>query len=212
MLRRMDNRGAAFPLIIMVFVILTVLGVSLLQMSLGDARQAVWQNNKIQAHYLARSGVHKGIQMLETRLAASPAFNGTIIQLAAELQASVTNPYTIPDVGTFNITFTEGTYSSEIKITAVAETVGQIPGKATVIYNKELGNQYSFANPASEWMTGINLDKGINPSNPNKNYLGSAVMIEAKNTKNAVQSPKGSSNPSTFRASIIALKDITVAV
>jgi len=203
-----NSKGFALPLVLMVSMVLLILGIALLQVSMADTKQATWQNNRIQAHYLGRSGVNRGIIMMQQKLAGPPIFNETVGQLVTQLQAAVVNPYTIPDVGTYTIQFSEDTYSGEIKITSLGTTIGHLPSTQTVTYKKELGTGYSYTNPSSQWMTGINLDKGIDPdTNLSESYLGYAVMLESKNSKNNIHSAKGSSNPSKFRASILAVKD-----
>lgn len=194
------------PAVFVVFIVLFILSVALLQTSFADSQQATWQNNRVQAHYLARSGVYHGIELLEDKLSGTP-FSGTIADLVGELQTESGGEYTVADVGTYTIAFSSGLYSGEIKITSVGRTDSKYVSTQTVTYTKELGTSFSFTNPASEWMTGINLEKAISPSNSNESYLGHAVLLESKNSKNAIQSPKGSTNPSTFQASIIVLKD-----
>jgi Tfp pilus assembly protein PilX len=200
-----NNKGVALPSVLLVFIVLFILATALLQTSFADSQQAGWQKNRVQAHYLARSGVYHGIEMLESKL--SDGFSGTVVELAAELQAGVAGQYEITDVGTYTIAFGAVIYSGEIKITAVGTTDSQLVSTQTVTYTKQLGTAYSFTNPSGEWMTGVNLEKAISPSNSSESYLGYAVMLESKNSKHPIQSPKGSSNPSTFQASIIVLSD-----
>lgn len=202
-----NNKGIALPTVFVVFVVLFVLSIALLQTSFADSQQATWQNNRIQAHYLARSGVYHGIELLDDKLSGSTPFSGTVVELADELQTEAGGEYTIADVGTYTLAFSFGTYSGEIKIISVGQTASNYVSTQVVTYTKELGTSFDFTNPASEWMTGVNLEKAINPSNSNESYLGHAVMLESKNSKHPIQSPKGSSSPSTFQASIIFLKD-----
>lgn len=201
-----DDRGAALPLVIMVFVVMFILGFAILQVSMADATQAVWQNTRVQAHYVARSGVHHGVEMLDAKLSGTTVFTGTIDQLVTDLQGTVASSYPLSDVGSYSITFSRGIYSGEIKITSVGTATGKFPSSKTVTYLRQLGMSHSYSNPAGQWMTGINLDKGISPSSPNKSYLGHAVFLESRN-KNPIQSPKGSSSPSTFQASIIVMQE-----
>ncbi|MCD4712201.1 MAG: hypothetical protein K8R73_02875, partial [Clostridiales bacterium] len=201
-----DSTGAALPLVIMVFMVMFILGFAIIQISMADATQSIWQNTRVQAHYVARSGVYHGLEMLDSKLSGPNLFTGTIDELITELQGGVASSYTLSDAGSYNITFSRGIYSGEIKITSVGTASGKFSSSKTVTYTRHLGMNSAFSNPAGEWMTGINLDKGISPSNPNKSFLGHAVLLESKN-KNPIQSPKGSSNPSTFQASIIVLQE-----
>ena len=52
-----NNKGFALPLVIFIVLILAVLMTSILTTSVADVRHAVYQDNKIQANYLARSAV-----------------------------------------------------------------------------------------------------------------------------------------------------------
>ncbi|MGM0395605.1 MAG: hypothetical protein ACQEP4_00950 [Bacillota bacterium] len=200
-----NRKGSVLPLVLVVFMVLFILGMALLSLSLADAKQATWQNNRVQAHYLGRSGVHYGLELLDDEL-INP-YTGDMLQLVQVLESKVSNPYEIPGVGTFTVDFEPGLYTGELRIISEGTTYGQISTSKTVTYSRELGNNYSYTNPAGEWLTGINLDKGINPLTLNKSFLGHAVMIESKNSKSTIQSPKGSSNPSTFQASVVVLRD-----
>jgi len=51
-----DKKGSALPLVIILIPILVILGVTLLNISLFEVKQAVYQEKKLQAHYLAWSG------------------------------------------------------------------------------------------------------------------------------------------------------------
>lgn len=202
-----NNKGVALVSVLMVFVVLFILGIGLLQVAMADTNQSSWQANRVQAHYLGRSGVHHGIELLESKLTGTTPYTGTIGSLASSLQSQVgTSTYEIPNVGTYTIRFEEGLYAGQIKIISVGTSTGNPSSSQTVTYIKELGDTFSFTNPASEWMTGINLDKNISPSNVNKSYLGQAVLLQTKNAKNSVQSPKGS-GASTFQASIVAFRE-----
>lgn len=51
-----NNKGAALALVIMLMGVLSVLGITMLTISLAENKQAIYQVNKTQAYYLARSG------------------------------------------------------------------------------------------------------------------------------------------------------------
>ncbi|SCZ81732.1 hypothetical protein [Acidaminobacter hydrogenoformans] len=199
------NKGAALPIVIMVFLVLFILGVLLVNLSRAETTQTSWQNNRIQAHYIARSGVHHGLKILENKL--STPYIGTVKQLVDELQTLVTNPYSITGVGNYDIEFSEGLYSGEIKITATGETYGYMSTSRIVSYTRMLGGTRTLTDASGIWLTGINFDKAINPNNSGESYLGHEVFVKTSNSKNTIQSPKGSSNPSTFQASVIVLHD-----
>ncbi len=53
---KLDQRGAVLVFILVVFVVLTILGVAILQASLSENKQAVYQESNVQDYYVARSG------------------------------------------------------------------------------------------------------------------------------------------------------------
>ena len=53
-----DETGLALPLILVVVFVLTVLGTTLYMLSTTETRQVLHDENKMKAHYLARSGAH----------------------------------------------------------------------------------------------------------------------------------------------------------
>lgn len=52
-----NREGGALIMVILVMVIMTILGTTLLSISLAENKQAIIENNRIEAYYLARSGV-----------------------------------------------------------------------------------------------------------------------------------------------------------
>ena len=53
-----DETGLAFPLVLIVVLVLTILGVTLYMFSTAETRQVLLDENKMKAHYVARSGAH----------------------------------------------------------------------------------------------------------------------------------------------------------
>ncbi|SHI54579.1 hypothetical protein SAMN02745975_00121 [Geosporobacter subterraneus DSM 17957] len=51
-----NNQGAIIPLSLMVFTVLIILTAATMSISIADNRYSIYQNNKMQAHYIARSG------------------------------------------------------------------------------------------------------------------------------------------------------------
>ncbi|MCB2295209.1 pilus assembly PilX N-terminal domain-containing protein [Clostridium algoriphilum] len=50
------NKGSALIVVIMVMAVMTILGATILNISLSQTKQASYEDKRIQAHYLARSG------------------------------------------------------------------------------------------------------------------------------------------------------------
>lgn len=201
-----NNHGTALPIVLMIFVVLLILGIAMLGITLSEAKQSTWQNNRVQAHYLARSGVQHGIKLFESKA----GFPGSISQLTAVLNTLAGNvgttkmEYPLITNGKYDIYFEEGTYSGEIKIVSKGIINGNWGSTQTVSYTQVIEDSFNYNDPSSAWLTGINLDKGITTS---QSYINKAVMVESKKNTSSIQSPKGSSNPSTFQATIIAFRD-----
>ena len=59
------NKGSALIVVIMVMVIMMILGTAILNISLSETRQASYEDKRIQAHYLARSGAEATLSAWE---------------------------------------------------------------------------------------------------------------------------------------------------
>lgn len=203
-----NENGGVLPLVLMVFVVLFILGVSLLQIGMSETVQSTWQGNRVQAHYLARSGVEIGDELLQTTLLTYPQ-TGTLGDLVVLLNASVSPSYTVDGVGEFTIAYSL-TPLDEIKITAVGTTTMANPSASrTVTFTKALTKGASFENAASQWFhtNGFSLSAGVFPDDPPQpnaaSFLGKIAYLgnETKTIQNpSVGSPAVMSN---FRASII---------
>ena len=64
-----DETGIAFPLVLIVVLVLTMLGVTLYMFSTAETRQVLHDENKMKAHYIARSGAHA----VASHIIANPA-------------------------------------------------------------------------------------------------------------------------------------------
>lgn len=204
----LNEKGATLPLVLVIFMVLFVLGVSLLQIGMSETKETTWQNNRVQAHYLARSGIEIGKNMLEDELSTFPQ-TGTLDDLAIALNNAVDSSYTIDGVGDFIVGFSV-TPLNEIKVTSVGTTLMANPSASkTVTFTKKLTKAANFENAGSEWFhtndfhfsSNVFPDEGVQP-NP-KSFLGRIAFLGSE-TK-AIQNPSvGSpSKISTFRASII---------
>ncbi len=65
---RKDETGAALPLTLIVMFVITLLGITLFMFSMTETSQVTRDQNKMKAHYLARSGAHA----VATYLSANP--------------------------------------------------------------------------------------------------------------------------------------------
>ncbi|MBK5240153.1 PilX N-terminal domain-containing pilus assembly protein [Clostridium sp.] len=60
-----NNKGSALIVVIMVMVVMTILGMAMLNISLSETRQASNEDKRLQAHYLARSGAEATLSAFE---------------------------------------------------------------------------------------------------------------------------------------------------
>jgi len=88
MCKHSNDRGSALVITIIIFAVLSVLGVAVLNMSLAETRQVVHQQNKIQSHYVARSG--------------ADALASFLIENPDELENMLSKTATYPGVGLVN--------------------------------------------------------------------------------------------------------------
>ncbi|MDW7661063.1 MAG: hypothetical protein SCL54_06465 [Bacillota bacterium] len=201
--------GGVLPLVMMIFMVLFILGVSLLQIGMSDTVQSTWQSNRVQAHYLARSGIEIGDEMLKDKLTTFPQ-TGTLAELVAELNAATSSVYTIAGVGDFTINFSV-TPLSEIKIDSVGTTTMANPkASSTVTFTKKLFKA-TYDDAGSKWFhnNGFNLAPYVFPDEvdpetgelPNtESFLGRIAYLG--NQFKTTQTPSVGSGTSVFRASI----------
>lgn len=212
---KLDNKGMALPTVIFIFVILFILGMALIQFSMSETRNTTWQNNRVQAHYLARSGVLVGIDKLTDEL-NSNEYLGTLEDITTSLNGIFNQPsYTLAGAGSYTIDFSV-TPLNEIMITSVGSTSLASPNATnTVTFTKKLTKGaeglFSFNDASSEWFhtNGFSLAPGVLPdTNPDpytKSFLGRAALIESTKTEMLNPSVGSPSNASVFRASILAI-------
>jgi hypothetical protein len=201
------NKGSTLILVIIVLAVFSILSVSLLQVGLADAIHAIFEDNRIQASYIGRSGVSVGMKILDNKLFSNTY--GTLDALITDLNNYVSGKsYPVKDtrninnVGSFTLSY-EKFNPGQIKIISkgIASRKPTTSSTTTFIINVTLAIS-THSNPA-EWINGINLSHSVSPATPNANYQGKGVVLE--NRPN--QSPQGGHNPSTFRASIIYFRD-----
>lgn len=204
-----NKNGAAIPIVLMVFAVLIILGIAMLQIALSDTKMANWQGNRVQAHYLSRSGIYHGINILNTKL-DSEDYTDTIPVLANQLNALVPNGidnlkiFTWDDIGNYTIQFESTGFSGEIKITSSGSTIGHNPASSTITYIKKLDTGLKLTPTGDAWVDGQrNLGQDVDTINDS--FLGEAVLFESLNTNQALHSPK--TKNSIYQASIIYISE-----
>lgn len=127
-----NEKGAAMAVALMVMLVLTLFGTALWQYSMADTIQVARSEDKLQAHYLARSGALTGLAVITDFLrkenSYSSAFDITLNPIDGNLE----------NVGTFSVTYlvmnpksikitSTGTRNNVIDAVTLTVTLGNIP-------------------------------------------------------------------------------------
>lgn len=92
-----DQQGFAMVTVLMVVVVLLILGTSIVQMQTLEMSQSLKQEQNVQAHYLARTGLEVGLKFLEGESRKATEFS--------ELELDTPLSGSIPDAGCYRVTF-----------------------------------------------------------------------------------------------------------
>lgn len=91
------QKGMALALVLMVMVVLSILGVALLSVANAEANNSIRQQNKLQAHYIAKSGLEavannfsKNPNQLKIALDANTVYTGQLQSGTPEYQVELT--------------------------------------------------------------------------------------------------------------------------
>lgn len=203
-----SHKGSALVLVLIVMLVLSILSIALLNISLADTKHAVRGEKNIQAHFIARSGANLGLKILEQKLLAETWLDMATVEnnmniYIGTLHTSNPEIFSIKEntvvQGNFTIQY-EDIDANTLKIISTGTLPGINPVSQTVsITVKTKFPATDVLNP-DEWITGINLDKGITTA---ASYLTKGVSLEG----NPIQSPKGGYSSSIFQASVISFID-----
>lgn len=190
------KKGSSLILIILVTSVLIILTTSLLSLSYSDTKNSVYQNDKVQAHYIGRSGIDVGKKILDEQIlngnfATIDSIVSSANSYVSGLEPVIKDVTGTKTIGSFTLKY-EKSNPDEIKIISTANIPKNPAVKDTVTYTVKIGNTVTF-DDISDWFTGINLQKNYNNSTPKKG---------AKLGGKKVQSPKNG-GASTFRSEII---------
>lgn len=199
-----SKKGAALVTVIMIMLVLTILGFSILGVSLAEAKHAEWEDKRIQSHYIGRSGVYVGLKILDDKLAAEYVtdINTLVSDLNTYVNTMDASTFKVEGKGNFTLKY-EVFESGNVKIRAVGTAAGNPSVSQTVTYTVKIVPAMNMNINPTVWISGVNLKHGINPSDKDMSFLGKGVMLSSK----PIQSPMGGDKPSTFQASIIYFRD-----
>lgn len=200
-----NSKGSALVVVIIVMAVLTILGSSLLTVSLAESKHAIHQEKKTQAHYLARSGIEIGLNILDTALNNdNTKYIGDLEGLRNFLNTSVGNSgstnriYTVNDIGSFTIDFLI-VNDAFLKICSTGTVNANPSVKSTVTLTMHINSSDDIINPTN-W---------INPS-------GKIIINEIPESEgypnhkvrlNGVKLPSNAQNKAVILKAAILLTD-----
>lgn len=198
-MKKFNKRGFVLPSVLFIFIILMLLGITLLAVSNAEAKHSIRQQHRSQAYYIARSGIETGLDLL--RNTAQTGDYRSLNDLVNDVESSYGNnkSYTLGTDGNFTLKYYPlGIH--QIKIESIGNNLidSSIQEKVTLTVGTTFAQ--GFENNPKEWIAGINLIKGITSGT---NYIGNGVRLLG----NPTQSPMGSGTDSEFAASIIHFED-----
>lgn len=196
------KKGMALITVIVIIMVLSILGFSLLGVSLAEAKQAALQEKKTQAHYVGRSGVCIGLGIIDEVFREEDITN--IDALITSLNAKPKS-FNVTTVGSCALSY-EKYSQNELKIKSVGKIGGANTISDTVTYITKIKlAPLSFTNP-DEWIAGAShvLMHGVTGI---VKYIGSMVELKGNTINNHIAAPQGGGVGSCFQASIIYFQD-----
>jgi hypothetical protein len=197
-----NQKGAALVLVLVAMVVLTILSIALLDMSVADAMFSARGEKNTKAHYLGRSGVTAGLEMLRSKV----PYDNDITDLVDELNvwAATVSPVQLSTTEEFTIAY-ELIGPREIKITSEGKIIGTNIITDIVTLRVKMLTSLLSGGKAQEWYVSHNshnLVAGNDPAAGGHTYLGQGVFFEGKNNS-ATHFPSNAPGTSIFQASVL---------
>lgn len=132
------KKGAALIVVLMIITFMALLGVSALQVSLSESKQASSEDKKLQAHYLAQSGAEATLKAWEDAITKpSGACNTVYLNYDAASNKNIFEPSaTASNIGKFDVTVTPPIGAGTQTIITSVGTVGSVAQAIIVTINK----------------------------------------------------------------------------
>ena len=188
-----NQKGAALVWSIIVLLVLSILGVALLNISLSEAKHSIYSQRKVQAYYLAMSGVEAGFTK-----AKNITSKNTANEIATEASSQI-NSGSISGTGNYVVSFA-AIGDSGLKITSTGTVPPGINDTVSLI--AEIVPADSEWVPApNHWLQNRNtIAHGV--SDGDYAYMNKGIAFTGP-----YKSPSAG-GPSTFRASLILFQGI----
>jgi len=119
-------KGSALIVVIMVMAVMTILGAAILNISISQTNQASYEDKRIQAHYLARSGAEATLRAWEDDTSdnkPSGVCNPVYLTSSNEFQPGGTPPLSM--IGQFDVTVLEEAEDTVITSVGTVKNVKQ---------------------------------------------------------------------------------------
>lgn len=195
-----NNRGSALIVVLMVMVIMTILGTAILNISLSQTKQASYEDKRLQAHYLARSGAEATLSAWEDpNNVIKPSGDCKTIYLDSSNQFQFVDIPPTNIIGKFDVSVTPPVNIGDDTVITSVGTVGDV--KQTVIVTiKEITTtvpappQNSVAGETLGWYS---FNSGQINTGSNTSGKGKIVNLKAKN---GLKIPNKNSPAASFEA------------
>lgn len=202
MLSLKNEKGAALPIVLIVMLVLIILASALLTVSMANVKQSIYQNNRIQAYNLARSGIELAVRKLEV---ATETNIYTDITELEPIMIAFGSP-TITDLpgASFSVSFVTSGYSIEETVKIVG--TGTYNG-VTETTSLTLDVSSPYLNPKNWINNGWIVNDGLFSK-------ADAVIVfrTKKNIGHAVKKVGNTSAPTTFTAKSLHFMDTAESV
>jgi len=202
MLKLNNEKGAALPIVLIVMLVLIILAAALLNISMANVRQSAYQNNRLQAYNLARSGIELAVRKLQV------ATEENIYTDITELEPIMipfgsTTIANLPNAS-FSVTFVMSGYSVEETVKIVGTGVYSGVTETTSL---TLDVSSPYLNPDNWINNGWIVNDGL--------FSKSDAVIVFRTKKNighAVKKVGNTAAPTTFTAKSLHFMDTAESV
>lgn len=186
-MKRKKSKGASLIFVIIVMAIISILGISIMAVSLANTRQAVAHEKNTRANFLARSGVEMGLNLIDDNMGDLINVNtyaeieNKVVSFVKDLNREVGNGgrrYSSEGAGYFTIKF-ENSGIDYIKVISTGYVGDSNASSSTLMSTLYLNFNEELVNPDG-WVLGENKERSfaINPYNGKKIKLDGQYQNE----------------------------------
>lgn len=188
-MQKKNKKGSALVLTLMVLLIFTILAASLMTLSLAESRQAIGQEKRTQAYYLAKSGVEMGLDLINDNISELTNIGNEDADVQTKIKVTVSNfcsnlngitesgnkRFEVDNLGYFTLKF-ENNEKDYIKVISTGNIKGAKPYKSTANAIIYINYSQDIKNPDT-WV--ISGEQQRNRAV--KLYNGKKILLEPPN-------------------------------